>query len=422
MKRNNPLLIIVILVALSIALLAYHSMAAGEQMRHDSMTAMQDVSSSQGKTPQEVCLEHKCPMHQCGMQVRVHLKPGERIKCPICGEYITTENSKIVPVAEEKNAAAKEERKIIAYRNPMNPQVTSPVPMKDSMGMEYVPVYEEEGAAHPEGVSISPEKQKLMGISVSPVTKRDLVKIVHASGKIAYDPELVVTQEEFIQALKVQDETKDSPLQDVIDRAKSVTDAARQKLKLKGMSDDQIAELEKTRKAQTNLYLPAKGENVWAYVSVYEYEIGLIKVGMPVDIEAVAYPGEVFQGQVASVNPVLDAATRTNQVRVEIKNPDDKLKPEMFVSAMIKIDIGEKLAVPEDAVIDTGERKIVFVATPEGYFDSRDVTLGTKAEKYYEVLSGLTEGENVVSSGNFFVDSESQLKAPAATQTHQHQQ
>jgi len=199
MKRNNLVSIIVLLVVPGVVLLVYYSMVGG-RMPHKVMAAMSEVSSVQGKTPQEICLEHNCPMHQCGMRVRAHLKPGEKIKCPICGEYIAAQNSKIIPVGP----LAKKERKIIAYRNPMNSEVTSPVPMKDAMGMEYVPVYEESGAAAPSaGISISPEKQKLMGIGISPVVKRDLVKIVHASGKIAYDPELVVTQEEFIQALKV---------------------------------------------------------------------------------------------------------------------------------------------------------------------------------------------------------------------------
>lgn len=361
-----------------------------------------DHAPTEGRAPEEVCLEHGCSMHECGMKVRAHLKTGEKIKCPVCGEFIVAGNSKIVEVTKE--------RKISYYRNPMNPKITSPVPMKDEMGMDYVPVYEEEGKVA-KGISISPEKQELMGIKVVPVRKTGLARTIRASGKIAYDPELVITQEEFIQALKVQDDTKDSPLQEVIDRTKAVTEAARSKLKLLGMSDDQITGLEKTRKAQTNLYLPDKGEDAWAYISVYEYDIGSVREGMPVEIQAVAYPGEVFMSKVASINPVLDPASRTNQVRVEIKNPGDKLKPEMFVSAEIKVDIGVKLAVPEEAVMDTGERKIVFVLTPEGYFESREVKLGIKAGKYYEVISGLSEGEEVVKSGNFFIDSESKLKS-----------
>jgi membrane fusion protein, copper/silver efflux system len=178
------------------------------------------------------------------------------------------------------------------------------------------------------------------------------------------------------------------------------------------MSDEQIAALEKSRKAETNLYLPGKGENVWAYLNVYEYEIGFIKAGDPVDIEAVAYPGEKFTGKVVSISPVLDPATRTNQVRVEVPNPDNKLKPEMFVNAVIKESLGPKLAVPETAVLDTGLRKIVYISEENNVLESREVTLGQKAENYYEVISGLKEGDVVVTSGNFLVDSESRLKSP----------
>ena len=359
----------------------------------------------------EVCIEHNCTMKDCQMHVRANLKPGERIQCPVCGEFIVATSGKAVEVARAKQPASKE-RKLLYYRNPMNPQATSPVPMKDSMGMDYVPVYEEaETVSTGPTVMISQEKQQLIGIKTEPVKTIDLAKVIRASGKIAYDPELVVTQEEFIQALKNEENTKDSPLQDVIERAKSMTDAARNKLKLLGMSDDQIIELEKSKKAQMNLYLPGKGESVWAYISVYEYEIGLVKAGSSVDIDAVAYPGETFHGKVVSINPVLDPATRTNQVRVEVVNTNDKLKPEMFVNAKINIGLGKKLAVPDSAVMDTGLRKIVYLSKEGDVLESREVTVGQKAEGYYEVLGGLKEGDVVVTSGNFLVDSESKLKS-----------
>jgi Cu(I)/Ag(I) efflux system membrane fusion protein len=177
------------------------------------------------------------------------------------------------------------------------------------------------------------------------------------------------------------------------------------------MSEEQISQLEKTKKSDTSLYLPGKGEDVWAYLSIYEYEIGLIKIDAPVEIEAVAYPGEVFQGIVKSINPVLDPTTRTNQIRVQVANPESKLKPEMFVNAGIKVDLGEKLAVPEDAVLNTGLRKIVFLSKESGVFESREIKVGQKADNYYEVLGGLSEGDIVVTSGNFLVDSESRLKS-----------
>ena len=393
-KYKNRLLIVTV-AAFTVAIFV----SAGCKRQETNM----QVQSTE-KTLGEVCVVHKCPMKDCPMSIKAHIKPGERLICPVCGEIIAT------------TAAAKKTGKVLYYRNPMNPQATSPVPMKDSMGMDYIPVYEENVSVATGGgsiVTISPERQQMIGVTTEPVKIRDLTKVVRVSGKVAYDPELAVTQEEFVQALNAQDNVLDSPLQDVIDRAKSLTQAARNKLKLSGMNDDQIAVLEKTRKAETNLYLPGKGENVWAYINVYEYEIAFIKVGDTVDIEAVAYPGEKFSGKVVSINPVLDPGTRTNQVRVEVPNPDNKLKPQMFVNALVKESLGAKLAVPETAVLDTGLRKIVYLSEENNVLESREVTLGQKAENYYEVLSGLKEGDVVVISGNFLVDSESKLKSPS---------
>jgi Cu(I)/Ag(I) efflux system membrane fusion protein len=368
---------------------------------------------SEEKTLEQICIEHKCTMKDCGMHVKTNLKPGERVVCPICGEVIGTDTGKVVEIIQSptKPLAEKKERKLLFYRNPMNPQATSPVPMKDSMGMDYVPVYEEQTESTGPSVMISAERQQLIGVKTEEIMKRNLTKVIRAFGKIAYDPELAVTQEEFIQALNNEENANNSKMQDVMDRAKSLTDASRRKLRLLGMSDDQITELEKTKKTQTNLYLPGKGESVWAYISIYEYEIGLVKVGASVEIEVTAYPGEVFSGKIVSVSPVLDPVTRTNQVRVEVENYGDKLKPEMFVNAKIKVDLGDKLAVPETAVLDTGLRKIVYLSEEGDILESREIQVGQKAEGYYEVLSGLESGDIVVTSGNFLVDSESRLQS-----------
>ncbi len=377
---------------------------------------------SKEKTLEEVCITHKCTTENCPMSIKAHLKPGERLICPVCGEVIMTSTGKVVEIPSDKTvqesatAVAKKERKFLYYRNPMNPQATSPVPTKDSMGMDYVPVYEDVVSTTTYGgpaITISPQRQQMIGVTTEPVKIRNLTKVMRVSGKIAYDPELAVTQEEFIQALNAQDNVKDSPLADVIDRARSLMEAARNKLKLLGMSENQIVALEKSRKTETNLYLPGKGENVWAYINVYEYEIGFIKVGDSVDIEAVAYPGEKFTGKVVSINPILDSTTRTNQVRVEVPNSEDKLKPEMFINALIKESLESKLAVPETAVLDTGLRRIVYLSEENNVLESREVKLGQKAEGYYEVLGGLKVGDVVVTSGNFLVDSESKLKSPS---------
>lgn len=371
---------------------------------------------SKEKALEEICVEHKCTMKDCPMMLKADLRPGERIICPVCGEVIGTENGKAIEIGKKPQgstivqaAAAKKEHKIIYYRNPMNPQVTSPVPMKDSMGMDYVPVYDTESSGPT--ISISPEKQQLIGIKTEPVKKIPLTKVIRASGKIAYDPELYVAQEEYLQALKTVNATKESVLKSVAEQSRSLLEASEKKLLLLGMSKDEIEELAKKGAAQDNLYLPMGTNSVWAYVSIYEYEIGLVKAETAVDIEAVAYPGEIFKGKVVAINPVLDATTRTNQVRVEVENSSGKLKPEMFVNADIKVDLGEHLAVPDSAVIDTGVRKIVYLSKPGNLLEAREVKLGQHAQGYYEVLEGLSEGDIVVTSGNFLVDSESKLKS-----------
>ncbi len=312
-------------------------------------------------------------------------------------------------------------KKILYYRNPMNPEITSPVPMKDQMGMDYVPIYEEEKTARMKespGIYINPEQQQLLDIRTEKIGKRFLTKQILTVGIIAYDPDLYVAQEEYLQALKTVNKTKKSVLSSVSEQSKDLLEAAKKKLLLLGMSEEEINSLEKQSSPQENLYLPISADKVWVYMPIYEYDISFIKEGMPVEVESIAFPGEVFKGRIVAITPVLDASTRSIQIRTEIENQEHKLKPQMYVNGKIEVDLGEKLAVPEQAVMDTGERKIVFVATGEGNFQQREVELGAKAKGYYEVISGLKEGEEVVSSGNFFVDSESRLKAPVDTEPH----
>ena len=341
-----------------------------------------------------------CPMHPTFTSD----KPGE---CGICGMSLVKREVK--PQESSKQAG---ERKLLYYRNPMNPAVTSPVPMKDQMGMDYVPVYEEEpaktgGAA----VYISPEKQQLIGVKKGRVEKRKLTGQILTVGRVAYDPSLFTAQQEYLQAFKSSRTIhKDEGYID--EQSGALTKSMKQKLLAMGMSEDEITELENRGKPQQNLYLPtSEDKNVWVYVTIYEYEAELVKTGTPVEVRAIAYPGVSFEGSVISVTPILEAATRTLKVRALVDNPENKLKLEMFVNVVIKYDLGDKLAVPEEAVMHAGTRNIVFIAKPDGYFEPRVVTLGSKAQGYYEVLRGLSENEEVVTSGNFLVDSESKLNA-----------
>jgi hypothetical protein len=150
---------------------------------------------------------------------------------------------------------------------------------------------------------------------------------------------------------------------------------------------------------------------VWVLADIYEYEVPLVKVGQEATLTLSYYPEDVFQGKVEYVYPTLDTKTRTVKVRFEFKNHDTKLKPGMYANVELRIPLGERLSVSEDSVIETGERDIVFVAMGDGYFEPKEIKVGQKAEGYYEVLNGLKEGEQVVKSAAFLIDSESRLKA-----------
>jgi Cu(I)/Ag(I) efflux system membrane fusion protein len=341
-----------------------------------------------------------CPMHPNYTSDR----PGD---CPICGMTLVKRGAG-PQAAEEKPTG---ERKILYYRNPMNPAVTSPVPMKDSMGMDYVPVYAEETASKSTGVYISPEKQQLIGVKYGKVEKRKLTGQILTVGRVAYDPALYTAQQEYLGAMKSSGTIRREEGY-IEQQAADLKKSMKLKLLAMGMSEDEIAAMERRGRPEQSLYLPtSEDKDVWVYITIYEYEAGLVNTGTSVEARAVAYPGEVFTGRVVSVMPILEAATRTLKVRALVDNPENKLKLEMFVNVTIKYDLGERLAVPMDAVMPTGTRDIVFIARPDGYFEPRDVKLGQKAQGYYEVLQGLSDGEEVVTSANFLIDSESKLNA-----------
>ncbi len=344
-----------------------------------------------------------CPMHPSFTSNR----PGN---CAICGMSLVRREASDAPADGRKTASG--DRKILYYRNPMNPQVTSPVPMKDEMGMDYIPVYEEpEGPAHP-GVYISPEKQQLIGVKKGKVEMRELSGQILTVGRVAYDPALFTAQQEYLQILKGRQAAQKANLTEVNEQSISLVKATRSKLLLMGMSDTEIDAMEKQGRPEMNLYLPTEEDkDVWVYVTIYEYEAGFVKEGMPVQVDTLAYPGQTFQGRIVSITPLLEATTRTLKARALVDNPEGKLKLEMFANVRIDYDLGEKLAVPEEAVMHAGTRDIVYVADPNGYFDPRTVKLGAKAQGWYEILEGLAADEQVVTSANFLVDSESKLNA-----------
>ncbi|MHB8771262.1 MAG: efflux RND transporter periplasmic adaptor subunit [Syntrophales bacterium] len=259
-----------------------------------------------------------------------------------------------------------------------------------------------------------------------------------------FSPELVATQQEFLNVLRwsnqgkgVQDERTAMLL---VKDAQTLLEAAKERLRLWDISDEQIAKIEATGKPIRTLtvYSPASGyvtqkmavqgmrvmageklfdivdlSTVWIVADIYEYELPLIKIGQTARIGLSYFPGKEFSSRVDYIYPSLASETRTAKARFTIPNPDGTLKPQMFTNVEIKINLGSRLAVPSEAVIDTGVRQIAYIDKGDGYFEPREVRIGLKVDELVEVTAGIKAGEKVASSANFLIDSEAQLKGVA---------
>lgn len=263
-----------------------------------------------------------------------------------------------------------------------------------------------------------------------------------------YSPDLYATQLDLINALASEAQTAPAESSDVARMltadARSLRKAAEQRLRLWDLSEQQIAAIKAGSRPQRTItiYSPVAGSitqkmavqgmrlmpgdklfdiadlsSVWVLADVYENELALIRVGQKAVISLSYLPGHQLDAIVEYINPVLSEDTRTVKIRFTIPNPGGQLKPQMFTKVQISIDIGSRLAIPEDAIIDTGARQIVYVDHEEGRFEPREVTLGVTAAGFREVVQGLRQGERVAAAATFLIDSEAQLKgviAPAA--------
>jgi Cu(I)/Ag(I) efflux system membrane fusion protein len=276
-------------------------------------------------------------------------------------------------------------------------------------------------------VKIEGKQVQLAGVKTETVIKHHLFKEIRTVGKVAYDPQLAIAQEEFISSLRALDKMQQGNIVEIKERAANLAESAKRKLRLLGLSEEQIKELGDKREIQRSLILPEK--KMWIYGDAYEYELSWVKVGEKVIVTTSSFPGEEFKGIISSLNPVVDPKTRSVRFRAEVDNPDLKLRPQMYVDLVIQsMYIGPEgdhmvLALPKDAVLDTGTRKIVWVDKGNGEYEGREVrigpeataTVGDKKTKFYPILSGLSENELVVTKANFLIDSQSQISGVAAS-------
>ena len=252
-----------------------------------------------------------------------------------------------------------------------------------------------------------------------------------------YSPDFLATQRDFIDALRIRDEAHKSSVPESVTSADRLVAAARRRLLLWNLDDRQLDELEKTREAADTLSLHSPFDGivldlavnqgarvmpgdhlvdvadlsvVWVWAEFYQEELSLLQPGLPVVITTSAYPNEKLNGKIALVDPFLDNLKRTGRVRIDVENPELKLRPDMYVDVELQLDMGEGLTVPFGAVMPTGKRNIVFVDKGEGRLEPRLVELGRKYGDVFEVRGGLTEDERVVASGNFLIDAEAKVQ------------
>lgn len=292
------------------------------------------------------------------------------------------------------------EKKILYYQSGMHPWIKSDKPGKCPIcGMDLMPVYEEKGEAmagqmaehKAKELTLTRNQLKHLNVQTATVGYKLLSHEIRAVGEVAYDPELVVAQEEFVAALA----------------SGMLVNSSRRKLRLLGMSAKEIDRLAKTKKVNTNLLLPEA--NMWIYAEIYEQDLSWVRVGQKAAVISISYPDMKFSGQVTAIEPVLDKKTRSAKVRIKAANPGLKLKPQMYVDVYLKTSPTRVLAVPKSAVLDTGERKVAYVARSAGVFQARDVVTGAAAAGFIPIIKGLQAGEKVVTSANFLIDSQSQL-------------
>jgi Cu(I)/Ag(I) efflux system membrane fusion protein len=381
-----------------------------------------------------------------------------------------------IPVFAETTQARTED-KILFYRNAMNPSVTSPVPAKDSMGMDYVPVYANNEVSKVAGtVKIDPVVVQNIGVRTATAKETSMSRTIRTVGRVDFDeermtrlhskvegwieeirvdrtgqvvakgdvllsiysPKLVSTQQEYLLALSNLATLSQSPFSEIRQGAEDLVKSSRERLQLLDVPEHQIEELEQTRVVRkslhihspvngtaisigsrqgqfvtpkTELYMMVDLSQVWVYADIYEYELPWVKVGDDVEMTLTSVPGRVFKGSLSYIYPYAEPRTRTTKARLVFDNSELLLRPDMFVDLSIHADPrDDAIVIPSKSVIRTGTRAQVFVVTSPGRFEPRTVKLGIESNGMVMVLAGVDAGEEVVTSAQFLVDSESKLR------------
>lgn len=455
MKTVAPLKALLLIVALVAALGGGYLLGSG---RHGGDASVPVISKGEGG---ETKTQYTCGMHPFVIQD----EPGT---CPICGMKLTP----MKPEGATQAGAA--ERKVKHWVSPMDPTYVRDEPGKDPMGHDLVAVYEagEGGSIRIDpvttqnmGVRTEAVSRQNLARSIRTVglVTYDEPRQYSVNSKIEgwierlfvnqegqpvkkgqpllelYSPELVAAQQEYLLALQNSKKLAQSPFPDIAESAKRLLEASRTRLSYWDISGKQIAALEQSgqvRKTLT-LYSPQSGvvtmkkviegmrvmageeliqisdlSKVWVNAEIYEYELPWVKVGQMARVELPFGQDKVLEGKITYIYPYLQNETRTVKARIEFANPGLELKPEMYANVLIETEpVANALTIPENAILKSGKDQTVFVALGEGKFDPRKVKTGvTNDQGMVQILSGLEEGDLVVTSAQFMLDSESKLR------------
>lgn len=442
MKQQYKIYITTILLSLVLT-------ACGDKQESKAPPSAEKQETAIEHTEKHLDPKYICPMHP---QI-VRDVPGS---CPICG-------MDLVQVEAEDESDQGGERKILYYRHPHNPEITSDKPMQDEMGMDFVPIYDDGGGP---SVKISPVVENNMGVRTA-ITKKDklwrridtvgyvdfdenYISHIHlrtkgwieklyvrsegervTKGQLlleVYSPDLVNAQEEYVQVLN--------------SGHKRLIKASIGRLLALGISEQQISEVRKSRQVSqyVRIYALQDGiiaklsvrdgmfvtpsveimtladlSSVWLLAEVFESQADWVKVGQAAEVRLSYLPGQVWEGEVQYIYPSLNPKTRTLKVRLQFENPEEALKPNMFADVTLyggaKTDI---ILIPREALIRTGQEERVILSEGDGRFRQRKVVAGIESGDWVQIVSGLQPGDEVVTSGQFLIDSEASLKASLA--------
>lgn len=430
----------------------------------------------------------KTQLWTCGMHPQViRDEPGD---CPICQMKLVPlkESTGSQPTSNADQSMAMEdgssppvssgERKIKYWRAPMDPNYISDKPGKSPMGMDLIPVYEDEASAGT-GVRVDPNFLQNFAVLTTTVESGSIPVDIRTVGVLAhnpkrlytvnvkfdgwieksyfnnigeyvrrgqpifeiYSPQLVTTQQEYLAALSYLERLSQSGTPDAIAQAKKLLSSSRERLQFWDITDAQIEQLESSRKPKRTLtivspfsglivekmtesiegmkvtpgmpiYKLADHSRLWTEVEIYEYHLAFVKLGQTARITVDAFPGRTWSGKVVLLDSSVNPQTRTLTAYVEVANPDLALRPQMYANVLITPPaVRGVVRVPEQSVIHSGERSVVIVQKAKGLFEPREVELGASGGGYLEVRKGLQAGETIVTSSQFLIDSESNLKA-----------